>query len=316
MAHAHAHPHAHGPAGHDHAHDHASAPRTALGIALGLTIAFMVVEIVVGLWSGSLALLADAGHMLNDGAALGLSLAVTWIAMRPRTAKHTFGYRRAEVMGALINATALGAAGIMVIVEALERLQSPPAVRGVGLLATAGVGLAVNLLSAWVLASRGGESINVRAALFHVLSDALGSVAAIVAGGLVLGMGWEIADPLASLVISVFILWGAVRLLRDTWHVLMEGAPADVDVSAVEATILDTEGVAEVHDLHVWALVPGEVLLSAHVVLRPGAHGTDVANLVGVRLARFHDIHHATVQPEAPPRGLVELKKKPAGAPR
>lgn len=309
--HVHGHHHAHGHThAHAHEHEHAPSPRAALATALGLTCAFMIVEVAVGFWSGSLALLADAGHMLNDAAALGLSLVVTWIAVRPRTTKHTFGYRRAEVMGALVNAAALGAAGVLVITEAFERLHSPPEIRGLGLLVTAVVGLAVNLVSAWILASRGGESINVRAALFHVLSDALGSVAAIVAGGLVLGLGWTLADPVASLVIAVLILWGALRLLRDTSHVLMEGAPQGADVGAIEATIVATDGVAEVHDLHVWSLVPGEILLSAHVVLRPGTHGTDVARLVGVRLARLHDIHHATIQPEAPEHGLVEIRKK------
>lgn len=300
--------HAHGH--HGHAHDHQAAPRSALTDALVLTASFMFVEVAVGFWSGSLALLADAGHMFNDAAALALSLVVTWIAARPRTTKHTFGYRRAEVMGAFLNAVALGVAGVMVVVEAIERLGDPPPIRGAGLMITAGLGLVVNLTSAWVLASRGGESINVRAALFHVLSDALGSVAALVAGGLVLGLGLTLADPIASLVIAFLILWGALRLLRDTTHVLMEGAPEGVDVKALEATIRETEGVTEVHDLHVWSLVPGEVLLSAHVVLRPGAHGTDVARLVCDRLERLHGIHHATIQPEAPPHGLVELRRK------
>jgi cobalt-zinc-cadmium efflux system protein len=308
--HAHDHGHAHSQ-GHGHAHDHAqNAPRRALTIALGLTASFMIVEVVVGFWSGSLALLADAGHMLNDAAALGLSLVVTWIAARPRTAKHTFGYRRAEVMGALLNAAALGIAGVLVITEAIERLDSPPAIRGLGLIVTAGLGLVINLVSAWVLASQGGGSINVRAALFHVLSDALGSVAALIAGGLVLGLGFTLADPIASLTIAVLILWGAVRLLRDTTHVLMEGAPEGVKMDELEATIRATEGVTDVHDLHVWSLVPGEVLLSAHVVLRKGAHGTDVARLVGDRLARLHAITHATIQPESPPPCLVELRRK------
>lgn len=301
----------HGHAHHDHhAHSPQDAPRRALSIALGLTTSFMLVEVVAGLWSGSLALLADAGHMLNDAAALGLGLLITWIAARPPTAKHTFGYRRAEVVGALVNAVALGIAGILIVTEAIERLGAPPHVRGAGMLATAVVGLLVNLASAWVLSRHGGGSINVRAALFHVLSDALGSVAAIVAGALVLGPGWDLADPIASLLIAVFILWGAYRLLRDTTHVLMEGAPGNVDVQVLEATIRETEGVDGVHDLHVWSLVPGETLLSAHVVLRPGAHGTDVARLVGLRLAQRHGIQHATIQPESPEAPLVELRRK------
>ncbi|MEC7520574.1 MAG: cation diffusion facilitator family transporter [Myxococcota bacterium] len=316
MGHAHAHGHAHGHS-HDHAHSHGghahdhgqSAPRRALLGALVLTASFMFVEVAVGLWSGSLALLADAGHMLNDAAALGLSLFVTWIAARPRTTKHTFGYRRAEVMGAFVNAVALGVAGVLIVVEGVERIGAPTEVRGIGMLLTAALGLMVNLGSAWILTRHGGDSINVKAALFHVLSDALGSMAAVIAGGLILGFGWTIADPIASLLIAVFILAGAWRLLKDTAHVLMEGAPRGVDVEDLEATILGTEGVDEVHDLHVWSLVPGEVLLSAHVILRPGAHGTDVARLVGVRLG-LHGVQHATIQPEAPGPGLVELRRK------
>lgn len=296
--------------GHGHDHGHQAAPRRALTAALSLTLLFMAVEVVVGFWANSLALLADAGHMLNDAAALGLSLFITWLAARPRTSRHTFGFRRAEVVGALANAVFLGVAGVLIVREAIARIGAPAEVRGIGMMATAVVGLLVNLASAWILARHGGGSINVRAALFHVLSDALGSVAAIVAGAMVLGLGWTIADPIASLVIAVFILGGALRLLRDTTHVLMEGAPRGVDVPELERTIRATEGVDDVHDLHVWSLVPGEVLLSAHVVLRAGAHGTDVARLVGVRLSELHGIHHATIQPESPAAPLVALRRK------
>ena len=321
MGHGHAHSHhghghgashAHGH-GHGHGHGHAHAPgsaRRSLAIALGLTVLFMFVEVVVGFWSGSLALLADAGHMLNDAAALGLSWVVTFIAARPRTAKLTYGYRRAEVMGAFLNAVALGVAGILIVIEAIERLGAPSEVRGVGMLATAIVGLGINLVSAYMLSRHSKDSINVRAALFHVLSDALGSVGALVAGALVLWLGWRLADPVASLMIAVLILIGALRLLRDTTHVLMEGVPPGVDVTELEATIRETEGVSALHDLHVWSLVPGEVLLSAHVVIRHGTHGTDVARLVGARLAELHGITHATIQPEAPEAGLVSLRRK------
>jgi cobalt-zinc-cadmium efflux system protein len=320
VGHGHAHDHDHDHDAHDHrlhhdhggGHDHArNAARGALTWALCLTAAFMLVEVAVGFWSGSLALLADAGHMLNDAAALALSLVVAWIAARPRTAKHTFGFRRAEVMGALLNAAALGVAGVLLVIEAVARLRGEPhEIHASGLLLTATLGLMVNLLVAWILASRGGGSINVRAALFHVLSDALGSIAAIVAGVLVMTLDFQLADPIASLLISCFILWGAVRLLRDTTHVLMEAVPAGVDVEKIEQTIRETAGVAELHDLHVWSLVPGEVLLSAHVVLRAGAHGTDVARLVCDRLAIGHKITHATIQPEAPEAGLVPLRRK------
>jgi cobalt-zinc-cadmium efflux system protein len=296
---------------HDHRAPEDKSGRRALTAALALTASFMLVEVVVGFWTGSLALLADAGHMLNDAAALALSLVVAWIAMRPRTAKHTFGYRRAEVMGALMNAAALGVAGVLIVVEAAERLWAESGhVEGIPLLFTASLGLAINLVSAWILAARGGESINVRAALFHVLSDALGSIAAIVAGVLVLAFDLGYADPIASLAIACLILYGAFRLLRDTTHVLMEGAPEGIDVAALEKTIAETEGVAAVHDLHVWSLVPGEVLLSAHVVVKPGTHGTDVARLVGDRLASAHEIDHATIQPEAPEQAPISIRKK------
>lgn len=298
-----------------HSHEPAgdTTGRRALTISLVLTGTFMLVEVGIGFWSGSLSLLADAGHMLNDTAALGLSLVVAAIALRPRTTKHTFGYRRAEVMGALINAAALGVAGGLIVVEAIERLVGGTHhVEGFWLLVTAALGLCVNLISAWILATRGGGSINVRAALFHVLSDALGSVAAIVAGGLVLALGWTIADPIASLAIACLILYGAFRLLKDTTHVLMEGAPEGLDVALLEKTIAETEGVAEVHDLHVWSLVPGEVLLSAHVVIAQHTHGTDVARLVAERLAREHGIDHATIQPEAPEPEPISIRKKGA----
>lgn len=272
----------------------------------------MVVELVVGLWSESLALVADAGHMLNDAAALGLSLFVAHLARRPRTVRHTYGFRRAEVMGALGNAVMLGIAGALVLWEAVERLGEPREVQGLGVLVAAVIGLIVNLVVAFGLSRHSHESLNVKAALYHVLGDILGSLAAIAAGALVLFLGWNLADPIASILIAVLILVGALRLLRETTRVLMEAAPPGVDVEAIEQTIRDTQGVADLHDLHVWVLVPGTPLLSAHVVLDGEAHGTEVARLVGERVASEHGIAHCTIQPEAPEPGLVSpeaLKK-------
>ncbi len=297
---------------HDPKHDHGLPPsassRRVLAIALGLTASFMGVELAVGLWSGSLALVADAGHMLNDSAALGLSLFVAFVAQRPRTRAHTYGFRRAEVMGALVNAFMLVGAGALVLWEAFQRLSERPEIEGGGMLAAAGLGLMVNLIVAWLLARQAKESLNVRAALLHVLGDVLGSVAAIVAGLFVLLFDWTLADPIASAVIAILILVGAYRLLRDTSHVLMEGAPQGLDVAEVEQTIRETVGVDDMHDLHIWSLVPGTPLLSVHVVLTHGAHGTDVARLVGERVSEAHGIAHCTVQPEAPPAPLVELR--------
>ncbi|MGF1467273.1 MAG: cation diffusion facilitator family transporter [Sandaracinaceae bacterium] len=292
------------PRGHHH-HGH-EASRRALGTALGLTLSFLVVEVVVGLWSGSLALLADAGHMVNDAAALALSLFVSWIATRPRDRKLTFGYRRAEVMGALINGVALGVAGVWIVIEAVQRLQSPTEVRGLGMLLAAAAGLVINLVSAWVLSRSSRHSINVQAALFHVLSDALGSLAAVFAGVAILAFGWYLADPIASLAISLLILVGAWRLIAHTTRLLMQGAPPWLDVEAVEATIQETAGVSLLADLHVWELVPGEAILSAHVVLEAGAEAMEVAETVEQRLAHRHQVRHATIQPRRPDQ-LPEL---------
>jgi cobalt-zinc-cadmium efflux system protein len=176
------------------------------------------------------------------------------------------------------------------------------------MLVVATLGLGVNVIAAWVLATRGGGGINVRGAMMHVLGDALGSVAAIVAGVFLLSFGWRMADPIASLVIAVLILVGGVRLLRETTHVLMEGTPEDLDVHDLEHTILGTPGVSDVHDLHVWALTPGEPMLTAHVVIEPGTHGTQVARHVGQRLRQNHGIDHVTIQPEPPDGALVTLR--------
>lgn len=294
--------------GHGHGVARDNAPRHALLIALLLTSSFIVVEIVVGVWSGSLALLADAGHMVGDAGALGLSLAVAIVAMRPRSPTKTYGYRRAEVIGALVNATTLCMMAVWIVVEAFRRLQELPAVMGEGMLIAATIGLGVNIAAAWVLSSRGGGGINVRAALLHVLGDALGSLAAIVAGVLVVWLGWRAADPVASLVIALLLFVGAVRLLRETVHLLMEGTPDHLDAIALEETIRQTPGVQSVHDFHVWALTPEEPMLTAHVVLEASAHGTDVVHLVTRRLHDEHGVTHATIQPEAPGPGLVPLR--------
>lgn len=291
-------------AGHDHGqhtHGHGSpAPgaRKALAGALALTFGFMFVELAVGLWSGSLALLADAGHMFNDAAALTLSLVVTWLASGQRTRKHTYGYRRAEVVGATVNALALVGAGGFIAYEAVQRFATQPEIHGEGMLGTATLGLVVNLVVARILWSASSGSINVRAAMFHVMGDALGSVAAIVAGVLVWAFDWRLADPIASLIIAVLILIGATTLLRSALRVLMEGVPSGVDVSTLEATIVATDGVSAVHDLHVWALVPEVPILSAHVVLSNGSDACEVVRVVGDRLAEAHGITHTTIQPE------------------
>ena len=265
----------------------------------------------MGLWTRSLALLADAGHMVTDAAALGLSLVVARIGQRPRSANMTYGYRRAEVLGAVVNAASMLGISIFILIEALRRMHTPLAIEGDGLLYTAIGGLLLNLVSALLLSRGHAHDLNVRSAFLHVLGDALGSCAAIVAGVCV-KLNFPIADPIASLLISIVLGVGSLRVLREAADVLMEATPSEVDVVALERTILETPGVSAVHDLHVWCLTPGQPMLTAHVVLRPGSHGTDVAKRVGDRLGRLHGLHHVTIQPEPPAPDLVPLRRKKA----
>jgi cobalt-zinc-cadmium efflux system protein len=302
----HSHGHGHG----HHHHDHNASTR-ALGTALALTLGYSAVEAIMGFWTGSLALLADAGHMVSDAGALGLSLFVARIGQRPRSRNMTYGYRRAEVLGALANAATMLGISVYIAIEAIRRFQAPPALEGDGLLYTAVIGLLLNLVAAYILSRGQGPNLNVRSALLHVLGDALGSVAAITAG-ICVKLGFPLADPIASFLISVVLGFGSVRLMREASDVLMEATPSEVDVAALERTILETPGVSAVHDLHVWALTPGEPMLTAHVVLTPAAHGTDVAKRVGDRLSYLHGLNHVTIQPEPPAPELVPLRRKKA----
>jgi cobalt-zinc-cadmium efflux system protein len=304
----HDHDHDHAPAvEHDHRHDHdlRSSPARRLGVALALTGGFMLVEVVAGLFTRSLALLSDAGHMVTDAAALALALWAQRMAQRAPTTRRTYGFRRAETLAACANGIALGVTTVWIVVEAARRWQHPPDVRGGWMLGVATVGLGVNLLSAWVLARGEHHGANTRAALAHVLADAAGSVAAMLAGGLQLLWGWRRADPVLSVVIAVLILGSAWRLVRDAIDVLMEGAPSGVDVARVEAVVRGTPGVAGLHDLHVWTVADGFPAATVHVVLDGAAHGVDVAREVAARLSRELAIEHVTVQPEAPPASVL-----------
>jgi cobalt-zinc-cadmium efflux system protein len=295
---------------HDHEHEHAELreiSRRSLTVALALTALFMVAEVVAGLVSGSLALLSDAGHMLTDAGALGLALWAQALGKRERTGRKTFGFRRAEILAAAANGIVLGVTAVIVIVEAIRRLSHPPAVGGKTMLVVAGIGLLINLIAAWVLVRGGRKNINVRAAAAHVLADAAGSVAAIIAALLILGAGWRLADPLISIAISGLIVVGAWRLLRESVNVLMEGVPADVDVVFLERVVVETPGVAAAHDLHVWSIADDRPAVTVHVTLAVGYHGAEVARDVGRRLEHAMGGAHVTVQPEVPPpdAGLV-----------
>ncbi len=274
--------------------------RRALVFALVVNLAFLGVEVVAGLAFGSLALLADAGHLLSDVAALALALVALHLATRPATGRHSYGLQRAELLAALVNGTTLLAVAGWVAVEAVRRLGDPPPVQGAGLLAVAVTGLVVNVVAALVLRRSAGDNLNVRAALLHLLADALGSVGAIVAGVAVLfGAAW--ADPAVSLLIAVLIVASTWSLVREVVHVLLEGTPSGVDPRTVAAALHEADAVDRVHHLHVWRLSSGSVALSAHVV---ATHVTTLhdAQLLADRLkdllaARF-GIDHATLELE------------------
>jgi cobalt-zinc-cadmium efflux system protein len=300
------------PAGHDHDHDLKSTPLSRLGWALGITASFMLVEAGVGWWSKSLALLADAGHMLSDAAALALAIVAQRVASQTRTRARTYGFRRAEVLAAFANGIALAVTAIWIFIEAASRWRDPPVIQGTAMTVTAALGLVVNLGAAVMLGVGGhGHNVNTRAALAHVLTDALGSVGAIVAGVLVLVFGWNRADPLMSSLIGVLVLWGGWRLVRDTSHVLMEGSPIEIDIAHLEETLRSVPGVVDFHDLHVWSISDGFDVLTVHVVLAKGYHGTEVVASVSRALLEKHKLDHCTIQPE-PPREeqLITIGRK------
>lgn len=304
---------------HDHHHAHGLSelrrtPYRRLVFAFVITAGFMFVEATVGFVSGSLALVADAGHMLADAAALALAMIAQRIAAQQRTRARTYGHRRAEVLAAFANGVALALTAIWIFGEAAQRFREPRVIDAQAMIATAVLGLAVNLIAAGVLASGShGHNVNTRAALAHVLSDALGSVGAITGGVLVSSLGWYRADPVISAIIGVLILWGGFKLVRDTSHVLMEGSPIEVDIADIEKTIRSVPGVVDFHDLHVWSISEGFDVLTVHIVIARGFHGTDVVQGVSMRIREVHQIEHCTIQPE-PQRSseLVTLRRKPS----
>ena len=299
------HDHAHGPTG-----IRGAGARRLLAISLGITSVVMVVQIIGSALSGSLALLADAGHMFADAAALVIALIASSVAARPADDRRTFGYQRAEVLGALINGVILVVLSVWIAVEAIQRLMAPEQVDVAGglMLLIALFGLVANGSALWLLSAAQRTSINVRGAYLEVMGDLLGSAAVIVAAILVLTTGWMQADAVASLVIAAMIVPRAVGLLREVFSVLSESSPQQVEVQQIREHILATRGVVDVHDLHVWQLTRGSPVFTAHVVveddaLSDGRAGEILERLQGC-LARHFDVEHSTFQLE--PAGHVE----------
>ena len=271
-----------------------------LALVLALTATYLVAEVVGGLLTGSLALLADAGHMLTDVAGVALALVAIRFAARPATAERTYGFYRAEILAALANAVVLIGISFYILYEAWLRFRNPPTVESGAMLWVAGIGLVVNLVSMRLLRSASTESLNMKGAYFEVLSDMLTSIGVLIAGVIMLTTGWYYADPLVSAGIGLFILPRTWKLLREAVGVLLEGTPADVNLAAVRATIAGVPGVAGVHDLHAWSLTSGTNALSAHVILADGAAYADVLRAVHAAVTSAHPIAHATLQLEPP----------------
>jgi cobalt-zinc-cadmium efflux system protein len=280
----------------DHLHDVRAQNRRVLAVVLGLTAAFTLVEVVGGLATGSLALLADAAHMLSDNLALGLALFAVWLAGRPSTPERSFGYQRAEILAALANGVVLVALAIWIFIEAGQRFSSPPDVLAGWVAVVAVLGLAVNLVAALLLHRHGHDTLNTRAALRHVLADALGSVGVLVSAFVILVTGWEYADPIAGVVIGVLVLASSWTVLRDSVHILLEGAPKGVDAAALGRRLAEMPGVVDVHDLHVWTITSGFHAMSAHVLVERGDDCHARRRELEEVLLREYGIEHTTLQ--------------------
>lgn len=300
---------------HEHGHDggHARAPVRALWLALALTGGFAVVEAIGGWIAGSLALISDAGHMVTDAASFVVALIAASVARRPPSRRASYGYARAEVIAAFVNALAMLALIVWIVVEAVRRLLAPAPVAGPVVMAIAGVGMIVNVVVAWMLARSGG-GINARGALLHVLGDLLGSVAALVAGAVVWATGWTPADPVLSIAVALLILRATLDLLRQSTGVLMERVPAHLSYEAIGRALAEIPGVSGVHDLHVWHLSGERVALSAHVTLADATAWPRALASAQRRLARDFGIDHVTLQPSwpAPPRNGRVIPLAPA----
>jgi cobalt-zinc-cadmium efflux system protein len=301
LAHHHHHERGHG---HGQGHGRGSSFRR-LTITLALVLVYMVAEVVGGLLANSLALLADAGHMLSDAASLGLALFAIWAAQRPKTASHTYGFHRAEILAALVNGVTLVVIALFILREAWGRIQNPPEVQGPLMMAVAAGGLLVNLAGMWILHGGRSESLNLRGAWLHVVADALGSFQAVMAGFLIWSFGWDWADPLASLLIAALVVWSSWSLLRDSVNVLLEGTPPHIDPRKVEEAIVGVQGIVEVHDLHIWTITSGFESLSVHVRVEP-RHRDQILSEVRRVLREDFGIEHSTVQVETP-EDLVQL---------
>jgi cobalt-zinc-cadmium efflux system protein len=295
MAHSHSHEgHSHGGGG--HSHGGGSQNVRALATALAITATYTVAEVIGGLITGSLALLADAGHMLSDNFSLGLALFAFWLSAKPPTPERSFGYKRAEILAALANGVTLVAISIWIFYEAYHRFQDPPEILGGWMMAVAVMGLFVNVAAAWVLMRSEAESLNLQGALRHALADLAGSVGVIAAALIIVLTGWLYADPIISVLIGLLVLVSSWKLLKDSVSILLEHAPLGMDANEVGRKIVNVEGVEEVHDLHVWTITSGFPALAAHVIVGNDQDCHERRRELEKVLYREFGIEHTTLQ--------------------
>ncbi|OAH52906.1 MULTISPECIES: cation diffusion facilitator family transporter [Bacillaceae] len=282
---------------HDHSHHHGSSNKSALKWAFFLISTYMIVEVIGGIMTNSLALLSDAGHMLSDAAALGLSYVALTFGQRAASSKKTYGYKRFEILAAFINGITLMAISVYIFFEAYQRLINPPEVISGGMLIISILGLVVNIVAAFIL-MRGDkdENLNVRSAFLHVIGDMLGSVGAIIAALFIMFLGWNLADPIASIIVAILIIISGYRVTRDSFHILMEGAPLNMDIQEVKNKLLSLDEVKEVHDLHVWSITSDFPALSCHLVINQDEdYQMVLSKAKKLLLDEFH-LHHVTIQ--------------------
>jgi cobalt-zinc-cadmium efflux system protein len=297
MGHHHGHSHGHSH-GHGHSHNH-SGNKKALFSAFLLITCFMVVEVIGGFLTNSLALLSDAGHMLSDAVALGLSFFAIKLGERKATASKTYGYQRFEIIAAALNGITLIGISLYIFIEAYHRLTDPPEVSSLGMLTISVIGLFINIIAAWILMSGDkDENLNVRSAFLHVIGDMLGSVGAIIAALLIYFFGWGLADPIASVIVAILVLISGWRVTKESVHVLMEGAPLQMEVERVKSSLLSIPHVKEVHDLHIWSITSGVPMLSCHIAIEgEGIHDSILHKAQSI-LHNDFGIDHSTIQVE------------------
>jgi cobalt-zinc-cadmium efflux system protein len=290
------------------------ARRSRLAAVLALTAGFMVVEVAGGLWTGSLALLADAGHMLSDAGSLTLSFLAVWFARKPPTPANSFGYFRLEILAALANAVALLVVAGAILYEAYRRLAAPPAVAAVPMLAIAAAGLAVNLAGLWIVHRDADRSLTIHMAKLELLSDALGSVAVILAAVVIQATGLLVVDPIVSGVVALFIVPRTWSVLRQAVHILMEGVPPHLDLREIESAMREAHGVRAIHDLHVWTLTSGTEAMSAHVLVDDLADGRHILGDLQTLLRERFGIEHTTIQLETDRSPVLQIARPGDGS--